>query len=130
VLALRGHHTVGFVELAPGLLVAGLGFGLVVAPMFDIILASVTDAETGSASGVLNASQQLATSIGVAVFGTIFFDVIASSGDFHDALRRTLFVQVGVIVALLLVSPLLPRRAREEAPPTAADVEVEAIATG
>ena len=30
--------------------------------------------ETGSASGVLNAGQQLANSIGVAVLGTIFFD--------------------------------------------------------
>ncbi len=58
----------------PGLLVAGIGFGLIVAPMFDIILASVTDAETGSASGVLNAGQQLASSIGVAVLGTVFFD--------------------------------------------------------
>ena len=49
VLALRGSGSVGFVELLPGLLVAGLGIGLVVAPMFDIILASVADHETGSA---------------------------------------------------------------------------------
>jgi hypothetical protein len=47
VLALRGHGTVGFVDLMPGLLMAGVGAGLIVAPMFDIILASVTDTETG-----------------------------------------------------------------------------------
>jgi EmrB/QacA subfamily drug resistance transporter len=112
VIALRGHSTVGFVALMPGLFVAGVGFGLVVAPMFDIILASVTDAETGSASGVLNAGQQLASSIGVAVLGTIFFDTIAH-GDFHDGLSRALLVQISMLAGLLVLSPLLPRFARE-----------------
>ena len=117
VLALtaRGSGTLGFVELFPGLLVAGIGTGLLIAPMFDIILASVTDEETGSASGVLNAAQQLATSIGVAVIGTIFFDSIGH-GDFHTALVRSLLVEVALMVALLVVSPLLPRFAREPVP--------------
>ena len=118
VIALRGEHTVGFVDLMPGLLVAGIGLGLVVAPMFDTILASVQDHEAGSASGVLNAGQQLATSIGVAVFGTIFFDTISATvlgGHFHRALTYTLDVQVGLCVVLLLISPLLPRFAREPA---------------
>ncbi|MGI8666071.1 MAG: MFS transporter [Jatrophihabitans sp.] len=111
LLALRGHGTVGFLGLMPGLLVAGIGLGLTVAPMFDIILASVAEHETGSASGVLNAGQQLATSIGVAVLGTIFFDSIGQ-GDFHNALTRVLIVQIGAMVVLLLISPLLPRFAR------------------
>jgi hypothetical protein len=115
VLALRGEGRVGFVQLSPGLLVAGIGFGLVVAPMFDIILASVTERETGSGSGVLNATQQLATSIGVAVIGTIFFDGVAG-GDFHNGFTRTLWVQVGLMGGLLLLSPLLPRFAREPTP--------------
>lgn len=112
IAALRGHGTVGFVGFMPGLFVAGLGFGLIVAPMFDIILASVTEAETGSGSGVLNAGQQLASSIGVAVLGTVFFDSIGG-GDFHKGLTNTLWVQVGVTAALLVISPLLPRFARE-----------------
>jgi len=106
----------------PGLLVTGVGLGLVVAPMFDIILASVTDAETGSASGVLNAGQQLANAIGVAVLGTIFFDAVAS-GDFHLGLRRVLMVQIGTTLALLALSPLLPRFARE--PEAAPEAELE-----
>jgi EmrB/QacA subfamily drug resistance transporter len=114
-LAVRGSGTVGFVDLMPGLFVAGVGLGLVVAPMFDTILASVTDAETGSASGVLNAGQQLATSIGVAVFGTIFFDAVAG-GRFHHAFALTLVVQALTCVGLLVLSPLLPRFAREPAP--------------
>ena len=120
IVAARGTSTVGFVDLMPGLLVAGIGLGLVVAPMFDTILASVTDNETGSASGVLNAGQQLATSIGVAVFGTIFFNTSANGFShrlFHHALTYTLEVQVGLCVLLLLISPLLPRFAREQAAP-------------
>jgi formate hydrogenlyase subunit 4 len=87
--------------------------------MFDTILASVQDHETGSASGVLNAGQQLATSIGVAVFGTIFFDTISFKivgGHFHRALTYTLELQVALCVVLILISPLLPRFAREQAP--------------
>jgi MFS family permease len=113
VLALRGHGTVDFVNLMPGLFAAGLGLGLVVAPMFDIILASVTERETGSASGVLNAGQQLAGSIGVAVLGTVFFDTIAG-GNFHRGLSDVLAIELGASVVLLGLSFLLPHRARAE----------------
>ena len=111
-LAARAHHQLGFLGLMPGLFVAGAGLGLVVAPLFDIVLASVTDRETGSASGVLNAVQQLATSIGVAVFGTVFFDAI-SGGDPHSAVVRCTVLEAVVMVALLALSPLLPRFARD-----------------
>jgi len=96
------------------LVVYGLGMGLFVAPAFDIVLASVSDEETGSASGVLNANQQLSAAVGVAVMGTIFFGALSGRG-FAVAIERVLWVQVAVTVAVLLVSPLLPRRAREEA---------------
>ena len=126
VLALHGSGLVTAWDLAPGLLVGGLGIGLVVAPLFDIVLASVADRETGSASGVLNAGQQLAGSIGVAVLGTVFFDTVAG-GDFHAGLRVALWVQVGLVVAMLAVSPLLPRMAREPAvAPADVPVAVEA----
>ena len=101
-------------DLVPGLLIGGLGLGLVVAPMFDIILAAVSDAETGSASGVLNAVQQFAGAAGVAVFGTVFFTVLDGQG-FSAAVERTLWIQAGLTVAMLALSPLLPRWAREPA---------------
>ena len=43
------------------LLVNGVGLGLFIVPAFDTIISAVTDAETGSAAGVLNAIQQLAS---------------------------------------------------------------------
>jgi EmrB/QacA subfamily drug resistance transporter len=113
ILALRGHGAVGFVDLLPGLFAAGAGLGLVAAPLFDIVLASVTEREIGSASGVLNAGQQLAGSIGVAVLATVFFDTVAG-GNFHRGLSDVLVTELGVSVVLLGISFLLPRRARPE----------------
>jgi hypothetical protein len=63
---------------APAVLVAGLGMGLVLAPLFNVILSGVEDHEVGSASGVLNAVQQLGSAIGVAVVGTLFFSLLGT----------------------------------------------------
>ena len=63
-------------ELVPALLAFGLGMGFVFGPLFNVILAGVEDHEVGSASGTLNAIQQLGNSIGVAVLATIFFSLL------------------------------------------------------
>jgi predicted MFS family arabinose efflux permease len=72
-----GLHTSTGALIAPPL-VFGVGIGMLVAPLFNFILAAVSDAEAGSASGVLNAVQQLAGAAGVAVIGTVFFSRLAS----------------------------------------------------
>lgn len=108
----HGTGKVSSIDLIPGLALAGLGMGLVVAPLFDVVLASVTDEETGSASGLLNAGQQLAGAIGVAVLGTIFFSALGHVG-FHAAFDRTLWVEVGSLAVMVVLSALLPRHARE-----------------
>lgn len=113
------------VSLIPGLGIAGLGMGLVVAPLFDVVLASVTDEETGSASGLLNSGQQLSGAIGVAVLGSIFFSG-ASHGDFHNAFVRTIWVQIGSLIVMVLLTWLLPKHARE--PGTGLDVTPEPLA--
>jgi hypothetical protein len=66
---------------APAIFVAGFGMGLVVAPLFSVILAGVADHEVGTASGVLNAVQQLGAAVGVAVVGTVFFGLLGSQAD-------------------------------------------------
>lgn len=115
MIALEGRHgLVSTWDFLPGLLVSGLGLGLIVAPLFDIILASVTDRELGSASGILNAVQQLSSAVGVAVLGTIFFDTLGR-GHFHAALDRTLWIDAALIVVSIALLPLMPKRARPEA---------------
>ncbi len=63
-------------QLAPALLVVGLGMGLLMAPFFDIVLAGVEPHETGSAAGTLTAVQQFGNALGVAVLGTMFFGFV------------------------------------------------------
>jgi EmrB/QacA subfamily drug resistance transporter len=96
-------------QLAPALLLAGIGLGLVMAPFFDIALAGVADEEAGSASGVLNAVQQLSGSVGVAVLGTAFF---ARAGHgMAGAVEATLLMAGGGLVAAAAAGFLMPRRA-------------------
>lgn len=99
--------------LVPGALLGGLGFGLVVAPLFDVVLAAVDDRAVGPASGILNALQQLSGAVGVALLGTLFFDTLGR-GHFHHALSMTLWVEAGLCVVALLFSPLLPSKPRPE----------------
>ncbi|MFG1807976.1 MFS transporter [Streptomyces sp. NPDC049040] len=110
-VALTAHlaGTPGGWQLAPPLLVSGIGLGLVMAPFFDISLAGVPDQETGSASGVLNAVQQLSGSVGVAVLGTAFF---ARAGHgMGGALESTLLMAAGALAVASAVAFLMPRRA-------------------
>ncbi len=60
-------------EFIPGLFVTGMGMALIMAPMFQIVLSDVDTKHAGSASGVLNAVQQLGGAIGTALIGVFFF---------------------------------------------------------
>jgi EmrB/QacA subfamily drug resistance transporter len=112
MVALVGHgDATPYWKLVPGAVLGGLGFGFVVAPLFDVILAAVDDRAVGSASGMLNALQQLAGAFGVALLGTLFFDMLGA-GHFHRALSSTLWVEAGLCLVALALSPLLPAKPR------------------
>ena len=111
VIAAHGLHTESLMLVAPQLLV-GLGVGMLVAPLFDFILASMTDHEVGSASGVLNALQQLAGAVGVAAIGTVFFTTLTHHG-FVTAINRCIEWELATVPILILCTVLLPRHARE-----------------
>ncbi len=68
-------------EFIPSLLIAGLGMGCVVAPIYSFILAEVPIDDAGSASGVVNTVQQIGGAVGVAVVGVIFFGFLASQAQ-------------------------------------------------
>jgi len=113
-------------QLAPALVVTGLGMGLLMAPFFDIVLAGVEPHETGSAGGTLTAIQQLGASLGVAVLGTIFFGLLGApsaahpDGGFGTAMTTTLWIEVGMLALTFIVAFLLPTRAEHSDEPTAA----------
>src|SRR5580692_3619289 len=72
-LMLTGMQSASTWDLVPGLLLVGAGVGIVLGQLIQFIIAAVSMNEVGSASGVMEASQQLSTSLGVAVLGTIIF---------------------------------------------------------
>ena len=99
--------------LLPALLVCGLGAGFVFGQLFDIILAGVAMEEVGSASGVLNAVQQLASALGVAVLGTVFFARLTNGHLPTDALAITAWVCLIPLALTFVLAFKLPMRARE-----------------
>jgi EmrB/QacA subfamily drug resistance transporter len=60
-------------QLIPGLLIMGTGMGCVFGALFAAVLNGVDPKHAGSASGALNAVQQVGGVIGVAIVGVIFF---------------------------------------------------------
>jgi EmrB/QacA subfamily drug resistance transporter len=77
------------------LLVTGLGFGFLVAPMVDLILSDVPIRDAGSASGLLSTTQQVGTALGVALAAMVFFTQLAEgSGQAVRAVTPTLAQQL------------------------------------
>jgi MFS family permease len=114
-LILTDAHSASSWDLIPSLMLIGAGLGGGIGQLFRFILTSVTMEEVGSASGVLEAVQQLSTALGVAVLGTIFF----SAFDSHlppDALQITAWASLAPLVAAFLLVFRLPMHAREEQP--------------
>jgi MFS family permease len=113
-LTVSGAHSVTSWELAPGLFVIGLGAGFSFGQLFDFILAGVAMDEVGSASGVLNAVQQLASALGVAVLGTVFFSHIGVGHLPTDGLAITAWVCLVPLAITALLVLRLPMQARQE----------------
>lgn len=110
--AVTGAHTSTWNLVGP-LFAMGIGMGLFIGPVFGTIVNAVSNHETGAASGVMNAVQQLAGATGIAVLGTVFF-TIAAHGDFVGALQRTMWWELGLLALVLICSTLLPRTALSE----------------
>ena len=111
-----GAHTSAW-SLVPGELLAGAGMGLALPPLFDFILAGVQDHEVGSASGVLNAVQQLAAAFGIAVFATVFFAYLDAHHPPVTAITWTTLLTLIPLGLACLGVFRLPRRPRENAVP-------------
>lgn len=92
VLLIAVIHVVGTditsLKLAAPLLVTGFGFGFIVAPLVNIVLAGVDPHSAGSASGVLTTMQQIGSAMGIALVGVIFFGYLGANADAASATVR------------------------------------------
>ncbi|MFF4650354.1 MFS transporter [Streptomyces sp. NPDC001380] len=107
---LRGWPDLGPLDLLPGTALAGLGQGLVMTPLFRVVLADVPVERAGVGSGVLVTTQQSSLALGVATLGTLFLSLApASALGMRDAVVLVLLLQLAGTAAVVLLSTRLPR---------------------
>jgi MFS family permease len=94
--------------LAPGMVVAGLGQGLVMSPLFGVVLSEVPPASAGAASGVLTTTQQVALALGVATLGSLFIALAGDGVGMRDGFLVVVAVQVVIAAGLSLGARTLP----------------------
>ncbi|MEZ0106942.1 EmrB/QacA subfamily drug resistance transporter [Catenulispora sp. EB89] len=95
-----GATTTSWTLIVP-LLVSGMGMGLIFGPIFGTVLGDLDDAEVGSASGLLNAMQQLAGAFGIAALGTVFFD---KAGAMMTSVPAAATLVFAISAAILVVA--------------------------
>jgi EmrB/QacA subfamily drug resistance transporter len=114
-------------DILPALVILSIGLGLIFFPTTVVAVSGAARNEAGLASAVLNVSQQLGGSIGLAVLGTVAANVtkdqLVNVRPTHTAISHALITgfttafEVGVFVALAgFVLALLVIRAREARP--------------
>jgi MFS transporter, DHA2 family, methylenomycin A resistance protein len=75
-----------FALTAAGYLLAGAGFGVLVPGVSHVAMRDVPAGASGAASGIVNASRQVGTSVGLAVLGSL--GVTAAISAWHAAIAR------------------------------------------
>jgi hypothetical protein len=61
----------------PGIMVSGFGFGMIMAPSFATATRGVAPGDAGVASAMVNTSQQVGGSLGVALLSTLFASAVS-----------------------------------------------------
>jgi predicted MFS family arabinose efflux permease len=102
-------------DIAPSYAVCGVGMGVLIATYYTLVVAEVDEHETGTAGGVLNAVQQLANSLGVALFGTLYFNSLKAGHTSVAAASSTLTYTAAAAAVCIPLGLLLPRFARPDA---------------
>ena len=80
-----------YASMLPAQLLVRFGIGIAVPPMTAAMLSTVARAQSGLASGVLNAVRQAGAAIGVALFGALL------RGNLVDGLRYAVMLSAGLL---------------------------------
>jgi hypothetical protein len=101
VVSSKGDSFGGW-DATPPMLLAGIGLGLLVVPLVDIALSTVSSADAGAASGTYSTFQQLGAALGIAIIGVVFFNAVGDAFT-PAALRHGFIVAAWCAVAGYLV---------------------------
>ena len=117
----QGWPQLAVIDLSPGLVVAGVGQGLLMSPLFGVVLSQVPPAAAGAGSGVLTTTQQTALALGVATLGSLFLALAGDGTGVRVAFVVVLAVQVLVAIGIAAGARGLPGWRRQLTPVPAAE---------
>lgn len=106
-------------ELAIPLSVFGSGAGFALSPLLGIILSGVPSQDVGAASGVVSTSMQIGNTVGISLFGLIFYRFLnnqftSTPLSYLDAFKLTLpLLIIPSIASFVLVFLLSQHRLRQ-----------------
>ncbi|WP_159618766.1 MFS transporter [Arthrobacter zhaoguopingii] len=72
-------------SILPGLIVAGIGFGLIFGPAMNLATLGVDSTDAGAASAMVNVAQQIGAAVGTALLNTVALGATASYLSTHPA---------------------------------------------
>lgn len=104
--------------MVPGLVAAGAGIGMVMAPLTSTVLAGVSPQYAGVGSGVLAMLMQAGNALGVALIGILFYGALNERSDraaYDDAIQAGLLFLITLTVIVAALFPYLKRVARHTA---------------
>jgi MFS family permease len=93
--------------LIPGMAIAGFGQGLIISPLFGVVLSEVPVASAGIGSGVLSTTQQTSLALGTGLLGTLFLS-LTSTYDARVGLIVILLLNIGIAGVVTMLSTRLP----------------------
>jgi MFS family permease len=102
--------------LLTGLVIMGLGMGATMMPIMSAALARLTDASIARGSTLMNITQQVASSIGTALFSVLLTSALHSHPNDLGGSYGRVFLVATVLVAVCLVPALFLPRTKTEAP--------------
>jgi EmrB/QacA subfamily drug resistance transporter len=103
-----GAHLNGF-ELAPSLLIAGLGQGLGMSPLIGTVISGLAPQEAGAGAGIVTTTLQVGNILGVALIGLLFFTLLGAAAP-GVAYANTFAMTLPASSLLLLAAAFLVRR--------------------
>lgn len=95
-------------QLAPGMVVSGVGLAMVAGTLLNIVLATMPRSASGAASSLINTAIQVGVATGVAVVATVYFWMLDGGEPPADSAVAGLLTVVGLYVLSGLLALVLP----------------------
>jgi MFS family permease len=119
-------HALPYHALAPGLVLAGLGFGVAMPSLIRVVISSVEAHHAGLASGMVITALQISAALGVAIIGGVFYSTLhgqTTSAAYAHAFATSLSCNVGALLVITLLSLGLGRTPRQAPSMTAVPLD-------